>query len=131
MHEALRHIFSRPYLAWEHFAGQKFLQQHRDLQLRQTRADSAVDAKAERQEPFGISACDIKGFCIREYALIAVAADLPDDDLVDFFHRYTGDIGIGHRRATHMGEQGLAAQDFRNYIENQIVMASSLAHSPS
>ena len=122
MHEALRHIFGGSHLTREQFAGQKFFQQHRNLQFRQPGAHAAVDAKAERQVAAGICTCDIKGFCAREHALIAVATDVPDDDLVALLHRNPGDIGIFHRRAPHVRQRRLPTQDFRNCIGNQTVV---------
>src|SRR4051812_41938322 len=66
----------RPQPALRHF-----IEQHRDLQLGQPRTDAAMDAVAERQMASSIEAIDDDAVRVREHALVAIGAEIPEDHL--------------------------------------------------
>ena len=94
-----------------------FLQQDRDLHLRQPRADAAVDAVAERQMPPRIRAIDYDRVrIVAEHALVAVRRDVPERELVARLDLLPHQLRVGGRRPPHMRERRLPAQDLADRI---------------
>ena len=108
------HVFRLAGDAHRHVALQHLLEQDLQLQLGQPGADAAVDAEAERQVPPGVGPLDIEPFGIGKHALVAVARDVPHDDLVALFHLVAGDLGVFLRGAAHVRQRRLPADDFRH-----------------
>src|SRR5205823_12666407 len=78
--------------------------QNAQLQLREAIADAAMDAEAEGQMLPRPCAIDDEVVRVLDRVWIAVARDVPHDDLVALFDGFAADLAIGRRGTAHMDD---------------------------
>ena len=71
-----------------------------------------MDAETERQMPPRVGPADVEPFGIGEDAFVAIARDVPHDDLVAGLDHLATDFGIGDTGPPHVRQRCLPADDF-------------------
>src|SRR4051812_47779937 len=90
------------------------LPDHAKLHLGQAIADTAVDAETEAEvlaRPFAV---DDEPLRLGNGGLVAIARDVPHDHLVALPDGLAAELDVFQRRAAHVGERGLPADDLRH-----------------
>src|ERR1700761_4692799 len=85
-----------------------------ELQLGKADSDAAMDAEAERQMRARPGAIDQEFVGTLDRLLVAVARDVPHDDLVALPDLLAAEFEVGKRGAAHMGERRLPADHLRH-----------------
>src|SRR6266404_3405355 len=107
-------------------AREDLLPQDAYLHLRQPVADAAMDAGAERQMLPGLGATEDKALGILDRLLVAVAGDVPHDDLAALGDALAAQLRVGRRRAPHMDHRRLVADYLRHQAGQQARIAAHL-----
>src|SRR5215471_6739456 len=100
-------------------AFQDLLPQNFQLHLRQSIADTAMDAGAERQMLARPGSPDDEALGLLDRDLVAVSRDVPHHHLVAFPDRSAGKLAVAGRRAAHVDHRRLEADDLRHQAVEQ------------
>ena len=85
-----------------------------------------MDAEAEGQVLASAFAVDDVTIRIRDNRLVAVARDVPHDDLFAFADQLAADFDVARCGAPHMSERCLPADGFRHHVGDQARICSQL-----
>ena len=90
------------------------------LQLRKAQAHAAVDAEAEREVRARSLAVDDEVVRLLDHLIVAVARDVPHDDLVALPDCLALELDVLERRAAHVRQRRLPADHFRHEAVEQL-----------
>src|SRR5215831_19429584 len=94
---------------------QDLLPHHLELHLGQALADAAMDAEAERDVLAWARPIDDELVRILDHIGVAVARDVPHDHLVALLDLFAAELDILLRRAAHMRDGALPADNLRHH----------------
>src|ERR1700733_9297994 len=88
---------------------QDFLPHDPQLQFGEAQTEAAVNPEAEGDVVARVVPLDDEIIGVLEHVFVAVAREVPHNAFLALLDRFTGDLGVGQRRAAPMRERRLAA----------------------
>src|SRR5215469_7550242 len=101
-------------------AGEDFFPEYLQLQIRQSIADTAVNTCAVGEVLARLGPIDDEMVRPVDHTLVAVAGNVPHDDLVAAANVLAGKLGIARRRAAHVYDGRLIADGLGNEARDQL-----------
>src|SRR6185437_8344718 len=100
--------------------------QDAQLHLGDAIAHAAMNAEAKRNMMAGPVAVDAEFIGPLDHLFVAIARDVPHDDAVALPDLVALELDIAERRAAHMGERRLVADDLRDHVGDQARLVAQL-----
>src|SRR5215469_11672266 len=107
-------------------AGEYLLPKDPQLQIRQTVANTAMNAGSIGEMLAGLRAVDDEFVGALDYALVAIARHVPHNDLIASADMLAGELDIASRRSAHVNDRSLVAYCLRHEARHESGVALEL-----